>query len=144
MDAFIREYAWFLVFWGTIVLFGAIELLFPQFPEHADRTRRWPTNFGLGILNSLILSSVPVLSVGSAQWAASHDVGVLNWIAAPWWVVLPCTLLTKSLGQYVFHLLSHKFPSCGGCIAFIMATYISTSLQRCALIRWKWSLASSS
>jgi sterol desaturase/sphingolipid hydroxylase (fatty acid hydroxylase superfamily) len=110
MAAFIREYAWFLTFWGMIVLFGAVEFLFPQFPEHADRARRWPTNFGLGILNGLIVSSVPVLTVGSAQWAASHDVGLLNWIAAPWWMALPCTLLVKSLGQYAFHRISHMNP----------------------------------
>lgn len=110
MDAFIHEYGWFLAFWGAIVVFGTIEFLFPQFPEHADRKRRWPTNFGLGILNGLIVSSVPVLSVGSAQWAANEGIGVLNWSAAPWWVALPCTLLVKSLGQYAFHVISHKNP----------------------------------
>jgi sterol desaturase/sphingolipid hydroxylase (fatty acid hydroxylase superfamily) len=110
MDAFVREHAWFLAFWGMIVLFGAIEFLFPQFPEQADRARRWPTNFGLGILNGLIVSSAPVLSVGSAQWAAGHGVGLLNWIAAPWWLALPCTLLVKSLGHYAFHLFCHKQP----------------------------------
>jgi sterol desaturase/sphingolipid hydroxylase (fatty acid hydroxylase superfamily) len=110
MAAFMREHAWFLAFWGMIVLFGVLEFLFPHFPEHADRFRRWPTNFGLGIFNSLIASSVPVLSVGSAQWAASHGVGLLNWIAAPWWMALPCTLLVKSLGQYAFHRVAHNNP----------------------------------
>src|ERR1700709_2176885 len=110
MDAFVREHAWFFTFWGAIVLFGIIEFLFPQFPETADRARRWPTNFGLGILNGLIVSAVPVASVGAAQWAAAHDIGLLNWIAAPWWLALPCTLLIKSLSQYAFHFLSHKVP----------------------------------
>jgi sterol desaturase/sphingolipid hydroxylase (fatty acid hydroxylase superfamily) len=110
MDALIRENAWFLTFWGVIVLLGAIEFLFPQFPENPDRARRWPTNFGLGILNGLIVSSVPVLSVGAAQWSADHGVGLLNWIAAPWWIALPCTLLVKSLGNYSFHLVSHRHP----------------------------------
>ena len=110
MDAFMREHAWFLTFWGAIVVFGAIEFMFPQFPERADRARRWPTNFGLGILNGLIVSAVPVLSVGSAQWAANESVGILNWLAAPWWVALPCTLLAKTLGQYAFHVICHKNP----------------------------------
>jgi sterol desaturase/sphingolipid hydroxylase (fatty acid hydroxylase superfamily) len=110
MAAFVREHAWFFAFWGAIVVFGTIEQLFPQFPEGADRARRWPTNFGLGILNGLIVSSVPVLSVGAAQWAATRHIGVLNWIDAPWWMALACTLLVKSLGQYVFHLISHKNP----------------------------------
>jgi sterol desaturase/sphingolipid hydroxylase (fatty acid hydroxylase superfamily) len=110
MDALIREHAWFLAFWSMIVLFGAIEFLFPQFPESADRARRWPTNFGLGILSSLIISSLPVVTVGSAQWAAEHGIGLLNWIAAPWWVALACTLLIRSFSQYAFHLICHKNP----------------------------------
>jgi hypothetical protein len=48
MDTLIREHAWFLAFWGVIVLLGTIEYLFPQSPGNADRARRWPTNFGLG------------------------------------------------------------------------------------------------
>lgn len=107
---FIREHAWFFVFWGSIVLFGAVEFLFPQFPEQADRARRWPTNFGLGILNGLIVSAVPVASVGAAQWAASRGFGLLNWVGASWWVALPCTLLVKSLGQYAFHRFCHEQP----------------------------------
>ncbi len=109
MDAFVREHAWFFIFWGVIVLFGAIEFLLPQFPD-ADRARRWPTNFGLGILNGLIVSAVPVASVGAAQWAAANGIGLLHWIAAPWWLALPCTLLVKSLSQYAFHRLSHTQP----------------------------------
>jgi sterol desaturase/sphingolipid hydroxylase (fatty acid hydroxylase superfamily) len=110
MDAFVREHAWFLAFWGIIVLFGTIEFWFPQIQDPADRVRRWPTNFGLGILNGLIVSSVPVLGVGAAQWAAGQGVGLLNWIAAPWWLALPFTLLVKSLTQYAFHLYSHNQP----------------------------------
>jgi sterol desaturase/sphingolipid hydroxylase (fatty acid hydroxylase superfamily) len=110
MAALLREHAWFLAFWGMIVLLGTIEFLVPQFSEHADRARRWPTNFGLGILNGLIVSSVPVLTVGAAQWAASRGIGLLNWIDAAWWIALPCTVLAKSLGQYAFHVVCHGNP----------------------------------
>ncbi len=110
MGAFVREHAWFFVFWAMIVLFASIEFLLPQFPESADRVRRWPTNFGLGIFNGLIVSSVPVASVGAAQWAAANGIGLLHWIAAPWWLALICTPLVKSLSQYAFHRLSHARP----------------------------------
>jgi sterol desaturase/sphingolipid hydroxylase (fatty acid hydroxylase superfamily) len=110
MAAFLSEHAWFLFFWSMIFLLGTIEFMFPQFREPADRIRRWPTNFGLGILNGLIVSSFPVLAVASAQWAESNGVGLLNWLSAPWWIALPCTVLVRSLGHYAIHVASHKIP----------------------------------
>lgn len=77
---------------------------------NVDRTRRWPTNFGLGILNGLIISLMPALTVWSAQWAESYGVGLLNWVAAPQWISLPVTLLAWSLAQYVFHFCLHRSP----------------------------------
>ena len=108
MDWLIREHSLFLAFWGAMILLGGIEFLVPQFADDADRRRRWPTNFALGILNGLIASSVPALTVASAWWAARSGFGLLNWLAAPAWVALIATLAVKSLGQYSFHLLSHK------------------------------------
>ena len=110
MTAFLGEYAWFLFFWGMIVLLGTVEFLFPQFREPADRIRRWPTNFGLGIFNGLIVSAFPVLAVASAQWAESNGIGLLNWLSAAWWIALPCTVLASSLGHYAIHVASHKIP----------------------------------
>jgi sterol desaturase/sphingolipid hydroxylase (fatty acid hydroxylase superfamily) len=110
MDSFLFEYGWFLTFWAVMALLGTIEYFAPQLPDRADRKRRWPTNFALGILNGLIASSLPVLTVASAQWAAEHQFGLLHWIAAPWWFAVVFTLLARSFGQYVFHLASHKIP----------------------------------
>ena len=110
MDAMIGEHAWFLVFWGMIVTLGTLEALFPQFEASADRKRRWPTNFGIGLLNGLLISSLPAFVVLSAQWAENSGFGLLNWLAAPWWIVVPVTLLVRSLTTYVFHVVSHKTP----------------------------------
>lgn len=110
MDTMIREHAWFLVFWGMIVALGTLEALFPQFEAPADRKRRWPTNFGIGLLNGLLISSLPAFVVLSAQWAESNGFGLLNWLSAPWWIVVPVTLLLRSLATYVFHVISHKVP----------------------------------
>jgi sterol desaturase/sphingolipid hydroxylase (fatty acid hydroxylase superfamily) len=110
VDGFFREYGWLLAFWGTIILLGTVEYLAPQLPNKADRKRRWPTNLGLGILNGLIASSLPVVTVASAQWASEREFGLLHWIAAPWWIALAFTLLARSLGQYAIHVAAHKIP----------------------------------
>ena len=110
MDAFIREHAWFFLFWSIVVLLGTLEVLFPQSRESADRARRWPTNFGLGIFNGLLVSSLPVATVVSAQWAENNGIGLLNWLSVPWWIALPSSLLVRSLAFYALHLISHKVP----------------------------------
>jgi sterol desaturase/sphingolipid hydroxylase (fatty acid hydroxylase superfamily) len=110
MDALIREHAWFFLFWSIVVLLGMLEVLFPQSSEVADRARRWPTNFGLGIFNGLVVSSLPVMSVVSAQWAENNGIGLLNWLSAPWWIAVPTSLIVRSLAFYALHVISHKVP----------------------------------
>jgi sterol desaturase/sphingolipid hydroxylase (fatty acid hydroxylase superfamily) len=110
MDSFIREHSVLLAFWGAIILLGTIEFLAPQFPDNADRGHRWFANFGLGILNGLIVSVVPAVTVATALWASRAHYGALNLIAAPWWAALLVTVLVRSLAQYGFHVLCHKVP----------------------------------
>lgn len=110
MADFAREHSLFLAFWGAIVLLGGIEFLAPQHPGEPDRKRRWFTNFGLGILNALIVSAVPAATVAAALWARQSHVGLLNWVAAPWWAALIVTIMVRSLAQYTFHVLCHKVP----------------------------------
>jgi sterol desaturase/sphingolipid hydroxylase (fatty acid hydroxylase superfamily) len=110
LEIFIREHWLFMVFWGAVVLLGTIEFLAPQHPDEADRRRRWFTNFGLGILNGLIVSVMPAATVASALWAQQSHFGLLNWVVAPWWAALIVTVLVRSLAQYTFHVLCHKVP----------------------------------
>src|SRR5690348_14986398 len=96
VDSFIREYGWFLAFWGTIILLGAAEYLTPQLPGKADRMRRWPINLGLAFLNGMIASSLPVITVASAQWTSEREFGLLHWVAVPWWIAVVVTILART------------------------------------------------
>lgn len=109
MRDFITNHGWLIAFWSAVVVFGAIEFLIPAYGD-SDRSRRWPTNLGLSIINGLILASVPLSAVAAAQWAADHGVGLLNWTAAPWWVAVGCTALVGSLAHYITHRIFHKVP----------------------------------
>ena len=110
MDALLGEYAWFLVFWGIIALLGMLEVLFPQFRLPRTGNAAGQPISGLGILNGLLISSLPAFFVLSAQWAGNSGFGLLNWLAAPWWIAVPVTLLVRSLANYGFHVISHKVP----------------------------------
>ncbi|HSS27781.1 MAG TPA: sterol desaturase family protein [Usitatibacter sp.] len=110
MAELIGENAWLLAFWGAVAFLGALEFAIPEHRRPAHRGRRWPANFGLGILNGLIASVVPVVSVSAAQWAATHGTGLLNVLALPWWAGLLCVLTAVSGAQYALHRAFHAVP----------------------------------
>jgi sterol desaturase/sphingolipid hydroxylase (fatty acid hydroxylase superfamily) len=110
MDGLAREHVLFVAFWGAVIVLGTIEYLAPQFAGDVDRRRRWFTNFGLGILNGLIVSAIPAATVSAALWAHESHFGLLNLLSAPWWLLMIATVLVRSLAQYVFHVLCHKTP----------------------------------
>jgi sterol desaturase/sphingolipid hydroxylase (fatty acid hydroxylase superfamily) len=104
-----HEYAWFATFWGLVTILCFVEAIWPGSGIHADRSRRWPVNFGLGILNGLIASLAPPLTVLSAIWAADHAIGALNVLASPLWFAILVALIVKSFAQYAFHRCAHRF-----------------------------------
>jgi sterol desaturase/sphingolipid hydroxylase (fatty acid hydroxylase superfamily) len=108
--AFVHEHAWFLTFWSMVAALCVIEALWPAFNSNPDRVRRWSINFGLGILNGLILSLVPALTVFSAIWARDQSIGLLNLVVCPAWLAALVALLVRSFSQYAFHRCAHEFP----------------------------------
>jgi sterol desaturase/sphingolipid hydroxylase (fatty acid hydroxylase superfamily) len=104
------EYAWALLFWGALTAVCLVEATWPGLRGDADRRRRWPVNFGLGILNGYIASLVPTLTVFSAIWAAIHGVGLLNMFASPLWLGIVLAVAVKALSQYAFHRCMHALP----------------------------------
>ena len=101
---------WFAVFWGSLAILGALEVLIPAFQHSPERLDRWPTNFSLGVINSILLPLAPVSAVWGADWAYTRGVGFLNQIAHPWWIAVAVTLAVRSLAGYLDHVLMHKVP----------------------------------
>jgi sterol desaturase/sphingolipid hydroxylase (fatty acid hydroxylase superfamily) len=101
---------WFAAFWGGLAILGALEVMIPAFQRSPERLHRWPTNFSLGIINSIVMPLAPVSAVWGADWAYTGGVGVLNQIAHPWWIAVAVTLAVRSLAGYLVHVLMHKVP----------------------------------
>ena len=102
------ENASFAAYWLCIAIFAVIEWARPAFGAEARRHDRWPTNFGIGIVNIGLAMLVPVSAVLAAQWAQSNGVGVLNLMHAPFWLAAVATVLLRSLAGYFLHWLQHK------------------------------------
>jgi sterol desaturase/sphingolipid hydroxylase (fatty acid hydroxylase superfamily) len=104
------EMAWFSAYWGFLALIAGLEYFFPGFQRLPRRGKRWPMNLGLGLLNVLLAPLAPVSVVWGAQWAQTHEQGLLNFVGGPWWIALTATLVIRSFVGYAIHVLSHKVP----------------------------------
>ena len=75
------------------------------------RTRRWPANLGIIVVDSLVLRLVfPILAVGAAGLAEMRGWGLLNWLEAPFWLAFIASLLLLDLIIYAQHVVFHKIP----------------------------------
>ncbi len=104
------ENLWFWLFWVLIIVLPAMEYIHPRSQHATDWDERWTVNIGFGVLNGALTSIAPALAVVSAGWAEQHGVGLLNWVAAPGWIVVVATVAVRSLADYVSHVLMHQIP----------------------------------
>jgi sterol desaturase/sphingolipid hydroxylase (fatty acid hydroxylase superfamily) len=98
------------VFWGSLAILGALEVLIPAFQRSPDRLERWPTNIILGVVTITIVPLAPVSALWGAYWAYTHGIGLLNQVDHPWWIAVVVTLAVRSLSGYVDHVVMHKVP----------------------------------
>lgn len=102
------------VFLGLLVLLIAAESLLPRKKRAQDRTRRWPTNFAITVIDSLTLNLMafvlPVLAVGAALDASARGVGLFNIIEAPVWLEYLLAILILDFVIWAQHLITHKVP----------------------------------
>jgi sterol desaturase/sphingolipid hydroxylase (fatty acid hydroxylase superfamily) len=107
-----NQAAWlpFLFFWPVLIALAAAELGRPLYVGRNEPRSRIPVNVALGLINAGFAALLPLSTVLPAQWAAQHDVGLLNLIGAPLFVAAVATVAIRSLATYGVHRLSHAVP----------------------------------
>jgi len=77
------------IFLGMLILMSALEAIFPARNRLQTRSRRWSTNLGLVVIDTLAIRFLfPVIAVGAALWAQGKGWGILNWVVLPNWAAL--------------------------------------------------------
>jgi sterol desaturase/sphingolipid hydroxylase (fatty acid hydroxylase superfamily) len=94
----------------VIAVFAFLEGRNPAFSAGPGRAKRWPTNFGIGLVNLTLAIVAPISAVVAAYWASRNGYGLLNVTSAPWWVVVVGTVLGRSFTGYALHFVMHKTP----------------------------------
>jgi sterol desaturase/sphingolipid hydroxylase (fatty acid hydroxylase superfamily) len=100
----------FVGFWLFISFIFGLENWVPAFLRQPERSNRWPTNFGLGLINWGLTAVAPVSTISAAIWAGRMGFGVFNQVSMPLWVSMCGSLAVYSLTGYLIHVVEHKIP----------------------------------
>ena len=102
------------VFAGLFLVFALIETLAPRRARVQPRQRRWITNIGFTVLNTLALRALsvalPLLAMGAALDAWRMGWGLFNHLGWPIWAEMGLAILMLDFAIWAQHLITHKVP----------------------------------
>lgn len=101
-----------LAFFAAILAaMGLWEALAPRRKAGLPRSRRWPGNLGIAVLNTLVIRIVfPAAAVGYALVNETRGWGILNALPLPPWIEVLIAILVLDLAIYLQHVLFHSVP----------------------------------
>jgi sterol desaturase/sphingolipid hydroxylase (fatty acid hydroxylase superfamily) len=98
-------------FAGVFAAMALWELLAPRRHERIGRLRRWPGNFGIVVLDTLLVRLVfPTAAVGVALVAEAQGWGLLHSLGTPAWFAVAASVILLDLAIYLQHVLFHAVP----------------------------------
>ncbi len=98
-------------FWGTLLVVGVWELLWPKRQLTASKIVRWYSNLGIVVLDSLVIRWLfPLLAVGMATLATEKQWGLLNNMDIPYVPAVILSVIVLDMIIYLQHLMFHAAP----------------------------------
>src|SRR5262245_59154543 len=87
------------------------ELLAPRRHQVIGRLRRWPSNLGVVVLDTLLVRLFfPVAAIGVALLAEAHEWGFFRAAALPVWPAVIASVILLDFAVYLQHVLFHAVP----------------------------------
>ena len=98
----------FIMVLATMALW---EVAAPKRALSVSKTRRWASNFGVLVVNAVLLRLLfPVAAVGAAVFASAQGYGLFNHLGAPYWLATLVCVIALDFAIYLQHLLFHAIP----------------------------------
>ena len=102
------------VFISLFAVLATLEALAPRRARSQLRSKRWLTNWGVTVINTLTLRlmafALPLLAVGAALDADTQGWGLFNAISLPLWLEIAIVVLIFDFAIWLQHLITHKVP----------------------------------
>lgn len=99
------------IFLGVLVTMALWEIAAPRRPLSQSKFRRWGSNLGIVVLNTMVVRLLfPILAVGAATWAEQKGWGLFNVVALPGWLEVAAAAALLDLVVYWQHRLFHVIP----------------------------------
>jgi len=107
----VEPYIRLAAFGGVFCLIAVWEFFKPRRQMAIRRGWRWPNNFGIIALDTLLVRIIfPTTAVGIALLAESNGIGLFNMIALPSWVAVLASVVILDLAIYLQHVIFHAVP----------------------------------
>ena len=102
------------IFLGVFGALSLVEVLNPRRARVVSRKKRWFTNWGIILVDTLALRllalALPLLAVGAAVDAHALGLGLFNILNLPVAVEFILAILVLDFAIWLQHLLTHKIP----------------------------------
>src|SRR5882757_1873142 len=84
---------------------------FPLRRQHFSMLRRLVRNFVLSIPGfAIVRSAMLPIPIAVAIWAQHRGIGLLNWLALPFWIAVIATFLLMDYAYWWWHWTNHMVP----------------------------------
>ncbi len=99
-------------FLGTFAVMATWEALSPRRRRAFGRLRRWPSNVGIVVLNSLLLKVVlPVAAIEFAARTSAEGWGLFGATELPFWAEFVLAVVILDFAIYLQHVMFHAVPA---------------------------------
>ena len=99
-------------FVGVFAVMALWEALAPRRRRAFGRLRRWPSNIGIVVLNTLTLKiALPVAAVEFAATGTARGWGLLAAVDLPFWVEFLLAVVILDFAIYLQHVMFHAVPA---------------------------------
>lgn len=98
-------------FFGGLLIICAWEIIMPRRKLTQGKLVRWPSNFGIVLINTLFLRWIfPTTAIGVALISKQNALGVFHFLSVPFPIAFISSVILLDLTIYLQHVMSHAVP----------------------------------